>query len=270
MTRIYRTIDVSSYQKDVPWDQLLANGVCDVAIIKGGQGQYTRDHVNQAKAKGISKIILYFWGDPTLTAFYQILLFSNDIKEFAPIAVFLDSEQWWGDWSQYWEFLAGKRTLANMIIKSPQAISDSQLAILNGLRTNFPDLLLGDYSADWFVRGWAQPMSLWLKFWLFWVAAYRDYGQATFKATYDFIKSVPLDTESPLLPQGVSDYVMWQYSSRMIYPGQLYPFDSNIINPKATSFLQGLGLGEITPPATAVKQYIVEIRTLLDKMDALL
>ena len=265
--KIYRAIDVSSYQTAMPWGILMSNGVCDIAIIKGGQGQYTRDHVNQARAAGIKIIMLYFWADPTITAFYQILVASNDIKEHLPDAVWIDSEQWWADWSQYWEFLAGKRTLANMLIKSPQSISDNSLAILNGLRTNFPSLPLGDYSADWFVRGWAQPMSTWLRNWWFWVAAYRDYGQATFKTTYDFIKSVPLYTESPLLPSGVTEYAMWQYSSRMIYPDQAYPFDSNVLNMNSADFLKAIGLDNTVPPVDPnideLKAEIVRLQSVI-------
>lgn len=227
MTKL-RCIDVSAYQSNVPWDVLLANGVCDIAIIKGGQGQQTRDHVNQARAKGIKYIVLYFWHDPTLAVFYQVLVASNDIKEFSPIAVFLDCEQWWGNWSQYWEFLAGKRALKDMLIKSPQAISDNAYAVATGIRTAFPSLLVGIYTALWFTSGWAAPMATWLINFIAWVASYFDYGKSTYRMTYDQIKTVPPTTYIPALPGGVAQYVLWQYSSRMIYPNQAYPYDSNI------------------------------------------
>lgn len=223
-----RAVDVSAYQKDVPWDVLLANGVCDIAIIKGGQGQATRDHVIQARTKGIKRIILYFWQDPTIAVFYQILVIQNDIKEFQPVAVFLDSEQWWGNWDQYWQFLAGKLLLSQMTILSPQAISNHGLAVLTGVQKSYPDLPLGDYTARWFTLGWAQPMSQWLYRFALWVAGYFDYGNQTYKVTYEFIRSSPPDTFQPALPDGASDYLILQYSSRMIYPGQSYPYDSNV------------------------------------------
>lgn len=230
-----RAIDVSGYQKDVPWDVLLANGVCDIAIIKGGQGQITRDHVNQARARGIKRIVLYFWQDPTTAVFYQILVIQNDIKEFQPVAVFLDSEQWWGDWDQYWQFLAGKLSLSQMTILSPQTISNHGLAVLTGVQKSYPNMPLGDYTARWFVQGWAQPMSQWLYQFALWVAGYFDYGNQTYKVTYEFICSSPPDTFHPALPDGVSEYLMLQYSSRMIYPGQSYPYDSNVT--EKTKFL---------------------------------
>lgn len=249
MTKL-RCIDVSAYQSNVPWDVLLANGVCDIAIIKGGQGQQTRDHVNQARAKGIKYIVLYFWHDPTLAVFYQVLIASNDIKEFNPIAVFLDCEQWWGNWSQYWEFLAGKRLLKDMTIVTPQVIADNALGVLNGLKSAFPALLVGDYTALWFTNGWALPMLKWIMNFVLWVASYFDYGSATYKATYDQIKSNPPDTASPAMPAGVVKYILWQYSSRMIYPGQAYPYDSNIGYGTVNDFLTQAGIGEHTVAGT--------------------
>lgn len=249
-----RAIDVSAYQQNVPWDALNTNGVCDVAIIKGGQGQTTREHVNQARAKGIKYIILYFWQDPTIAAFYQILVISNDIKEFQPIAAFLDSEQWWGNWDQYWQFLAGKLSLSQMTILSPQTISNHGLAVLNGVQKNFPALPLGDYTARWFTEGWAQPMDQWLVNFILWVANYIDYGQTTYKVTYDYIKTQPPDTIQPVLPTGLVKWLIWQFSSRMIYPGQSYPYDTNVI--KKEEFLTLIG--ENTMPAAIYNQNVVQ------------
>lgn len=241
----FRAVDVSAYQSAVPWDTLNANGVCDIAIIKGGQGQYTRDHVNQARAKGIKHIILYFWNDPTVAAFYQILTIQNDIKEYNPIAVFLDVEQWWANWDQYWQFLAGKLTIAQMAVKSPQSISDNALAVLNGVRQSYPKLIIGVYTALWFVSGWSQPIAQWIKNWPLWDASYFDYSKATYKVTYDYIRTVPPATYIPALPTGATEWKFLQYSSRMVYPGQIYPYDSNIFNGGEREFLAWAGL---TPP----------------------
>lgn len=236
--------DVSAYQQNVPWDALHINGVADIAIIKGGQGQATRDHVNQARAKGVKYIILYFWNDPTIAAFYQILTIQNDFKEFNPIAVFLDVEQWWANWDQYWQFLAGKITLAQMAIKSPQAISDNAWAVLNGVKQSYPKLLVGIYTALWFVQGWAGPIALWIMRFILWVANYIDYGKAVYQVTYDYIKTQPPEGLKPILPTGAVDWLIWQISSRMIYPGQQYPYDTNVV--KKDQFLALTG--QVPPP----------------------
>ena len=207
---------------------LKAHGL-DFAIIKGDQNLATDSHVFSAREAGLD-VQLYFWHDPIQTSKTQIDWFMPDIEEHKPSAIWLDCEQSWANWTQFWANLRGEITSAQMLRVPPKAISDNALAVMQGLKkyTNIP---IGIYTGQWFVNGYALPMAAWLDQYPLWLASYFDSNTVSYPATWDFINTTPPATFNPILSKRTwipKTYQILQYSSRMIAPGQTSPYDWDI------------------------------------------
>src|SRR5512146_1812448 len=166
---LLKGLDVSAYQVNVPWADLVAHGL-GFAVIKGDQATATDNHMAQARTANVPLVGEYFWDDPTQTAQAQIDCFAADVREHNPDFIMLDVEQYWAYWQQFWDYLAGKITQAMIVRKSPTAISDHAWFVLSGLKKLFPNLTVGLYTGTWFVNTYAQPMISWMGSYPLWMA----------------------------------------------------------------------------------------------------
>lgn len=223
-----RGIDVSAYQINLPWTDLKNHWV-DFAVVKGDQLTATDSHVFAAREAGVD-VQLYFWHDPSVSVETQLSWFAPDIAKYKPSKIWLDCEQSWSFWSQYWDRLRGKITGEQLQRVSPSAISNNALGVLTGMKrlTNIP---IGIYTGQWFINSYALPMAQWIDNYPLWLASYFDGSEGGYPATWYFINTSPPATFKPIFlkrPWVPKAYLILQYSSRMIAPGMKSPLDWDI------------------------------------------
>lgn len=182
----------------------------------------------------------YCWNSALNSAQFQIDQFSKWIEAENPDIIILDVEHWWADWSQYWAAIAGTLPWADVKKLPPQKISDNAMLVCEGINTRWKGKYYMNYSAQWFVNGYAPQASAWLKNYPFHVAAYPDYGVAPYSLTWDQIKAgqfmekraglQSIADYQPSMPTGMTAWTMWQYSSRIKVPGEYYAYDWNVYN----------------------------------------
>lgn len=242
-TTLIKGLDVSAYQINVPWAVLVAHGL-QFAIIKGDQLTATDNHIALARAAGVPLVGEYFWDDPTISAQAQIDAFAADIREHNPDFIFLDVEQYWAYWSDYWDYLAGKIPQASVRRKSPQAISDHVWFTLTGLQRLFPDLRIGIYTGTWFINAYALPMVPWMGQWSLWMAHY--YTNTLTYVTWDQYAALPPQPFTVWMPNSSLQWILWQYTSTVITPAKNERWDQNVF--KGTLEEMKVWCGKVSPP----------------------
>jgi len=225
-----KTADVSAYQINVPWKELIDNAGLGCAIIKGDQMTATANHVYLAREAGVPLVALYYWCDPTLSAQYLVDWFANDIREYDPDFIAVDVEQWWASWEEYFDAIAGKIGWGDVKQLSPQAISNHAKAVADGLRKLFPNKLVVIYSATWFTAGHAAPMHDWIGDYPLWWAHYFDGQLGTRQVTWEQLAATPPWPFEVWMPSPEMKWDIWQYSSTMITPAQYARYDWNVFN----------------------------------------
>jgi GH25 family lysozyme M1 (1,4-beta-N-acetylmuramidase) len=238
-------IDISAYQKwyKLNFKEMSDNGIGFV-IIKGGQGDYTKDLWNRAVAGNIPVMSLYFWEDPTLSLSYKMSMIKSDIDKYNPDFISLDVEQWWSNWQQYFDAIDGKIPWASVAIMPPDKIASSAFLVMEEIKKLYPKKKVVLYTGEWFVRAYAQPMNSWINKNPLWLANYK----VTLKRAYTYaeINSLPNPTYTPLQIANKNNananlkylydtfsadsYEFWQFSSAIIFPGEVYNLDTNIFN----------------------------------------
>jgi GH25 family lysozyme M1 (1,4-beta-N-acetylmuramidase) len=255
-------IDISAYQSNykLNFSDMVQNGIGFV-IIKGGQGTYTADLWNRAVAGNVPVKSLYFWDDPTLSTAYKMALFNSEVNKYNPDFICVDVEQWWTNWTQYFDAIAGKIPWASVTKLTPDQISNSAWSVMNSLKTNFPNKKIVLYTGEWFIRSYALPINKWINVFPLWLANYT----VTTKKAYSYaeINAQPDPARTPLQianknhtnPQlkyyydtfSADSFVFWQYSSVIIFPGETYNLDTNIFNGTLDQLKTWCGMTVIPP-----------------------
>ncbi len=220
-----RGVDVSYYQDALPWVNLVEHGL-DFAVIKGNQGIYTINHVKGARDAGVKKVGLYFWHDPIMKPGTQLSYFSNSTGIHKPDFIALDLEQYWRNWNQYFGWLKDHNIRVDTF--TSQQISDNAQAVAEGLAAlGLPFLV---YTAQWFCDEWSPDIYQWLPEYKLWWANYVDWGQAKYKISWQDFETFPAISvqKEPKMPNDLR-WTAWQFTSRWIYPGQRYPWDTNLL-----------------------------------------
>ena len=256
-----KIIDVSAYQVNVPWKSLIDNAGLGCAIIKGDQLTATDNHVALARAAGVPVIGLYFWHDPTLSPSFQIQEFAKDVEKQKPDFIALDVEQYWAVWQDYWDYLAGRITQAQIRRVTPNNISANAKAVADGLHAKYPDLPMVIYSGTWFVLGYSQPLVDWIGTYDLWFAHYFDGALGTRTVTWDYLNGTPPQPFVVWMPNSSLKWLIWQYSSTMITPAINARYDWNVF---AGSLEELKAWVKMTTPPTVPPSDIDEHLKLID------
>lgn len=219
-------IDVSAYQDNtIPWQYYYDGGMRKV-VVKGCQDINTQAHISMSRMSKFD-VDEYYWHYPNVSISYQLDNIKRDFNLHRPSQVWLDVEQWWSNWNEYWEYLAGKRKKENVAVINHKLISDSAYKILSSLKTSL-DVPVGIYTARWVQEEFAPEIAEWISEFDLWVASYIDLGKQKYKVTMEEYMSMPKG--SPLMPFGATKWKVWQFSSRLILPGYYSALDCNIWN----------------------------------------
>lgn len=230
---LQRGIDVSAYQINVPWSELVEHGL-NFCVIKGNQLTATWNHVAQARAAGVSKVGLYFWLYPTVTSRWQVDEYMLDVEECKPDFLALDIEQYWPNtkeaWEAYYDYIGGKISESAVPKVSSAQISNTAKAVAEGLKAQ-SGLELLPYTGTWFVEDHSPELLSWVGEYSLWWAHYYDRGKGKYNIDWPQFEQFPegsLTLKEPDMPAGLT-WKMWQFTSRWIYPGQKYPWDTNLM-----------------------------------------
>lgn len=219
-------IDISGYQINVPFSELIKNAGLGFVIIKGDQLTATANHFALARAAGVPIIGMYLWIDPTSAASYLVNWFAKDIREYDPDFIWLDMEQWWADWGEYFDAIAGKIPWDKVRKLSSIVVSNHGQAVAAGLQKLFPNKKIGIYSATWFTGAHSPDMLKWIGKYPLWWAHYFDGLLGIRQVTWDYLNATPPQPFTVWMPYGTNlKWSIWQYSSTMITPAQYARYD---------------------------------------------
>jgi GH25 family lysozyme M1 (1,4-beta-N-acetylmuramidase) len=245
-------IDVSGWNPSVNWDLLYQGGV-RFAVIKLTQGtssltNLAREHVEGARRVGMV-VAGYHWNDPMLDDNKQIDFFASQLDKYDIKLGYVDVEQYWQDWAEFYQSLRDGTPITKIITSS--RISQSAYNMMTGLRNRgFSSQIYTRWS---FITGRASPMQLWISPEESWYAHY-PYAVGRVNITWDDIKPggkwYPT-IKAPYLPAGVK-WRMWQFSGdKFILPGTGgIPIDLNLFNGTETELIKFFSGNEIIPEPT--------------------
>ena len=255
-------IDVSYYNtfSTLQYD-LLASGI-DGVIVRLGFGASNVDvaaesHIWNARERGIP-VIGYWWIDPIFSAQSQINMINNTMARFNIDTIYLDFEQYWSNWTAYFDMLAGK---GNPVPKFSSSY-------LNTFYKSVYDSLTckrGIYSADWFINSYCPELRTWVFDKNYWDARYmRWYDNAWYLAKIrelgnNFtIDKVNLFAERAGIVRGIGR----QFESLMPVVGLPKNLDWNVFTNEGFSKMFGTPIDEPDEPEeppVVSQDYVVNV-----------
>lgn len=208
-------VDVSGWNTSINWQTLYEGGV-RFAVIKLTQGtssltNLARDHVEGARKAGIL-VAGYHWNDPMLDDKKQVEFFASQLDKHDIHLAFIDVEQYWQDWNEWY-----KGSITKIIPSS--RINQSAYNVMTGIRNLGYNAQI--YTRWSFITGRAPLMESWIKPLATWYAHY-PYGSGRVNANWQDFKAggryFP-GISQPTLPAG-TNWKLWQFSGdKFILPG---------------------------------------------------
>ena len=208
-------IDVSYYQQKVDWPALKESGV-EFAIIKctSGLGKDTMflEHIKGASDAGMITGC-YHWCDPIQDDVRQAANVLAVIKDQPVDMIALDVEQWWSDWNAWYQSITKKISNADVPRMNAQRISDNGLNVARYISEHDPlkrPILI--YTAKWFTDSYSPQITSWVPNYHLWTAQY-PYAAGGIKLAWSEFKTKywPM-AKSPILPRGLTEWKIWQFS----------------------------------------------------------
>lgn len=243
-------VDVSGWNPNIDWKLLWEGGV-RFAIVKLTQGtssvtNLAEDHIKKARDVGMV-VAGYHWNDPMLDDNKQIDFFASQLEKHNIELGFVDVEQYWQDWTEFYAMLRGDGTITKFI--SSTRISQSAYNMMTGLRNRgFNSQIYTRWS---FIDARSPVMKLWIPPEESWYAHY-PYATGKVSISWDDIKLGGIwypRIPQPTLPSGVK-WKMWQFSGdKFVLPGTGgIPIDLNYFNGDENELSKYFGTSEIIQP----------------------
>ena len=242
-----KILDVSSWNdpNSIPYSDPEFQSEIEMVIAKmsmgGGYDPHCDGHLTLAQQNGY-RIGGYAWLDPTQDWIKQAFYAVNKINLHKMDVWSPDVEQYWASWPKYWDYVNGKipnsevpRITSNKWVDCFCTIMETVLA-----NTDVPKDNVMVYWADWVARIYPAliPFAGEYRQWI------ADYTKArswiirnhssNFYVTWEVFQLLAeyLATQAPILPNGLTQYTVWQIDSKLIVPkaGQrldfsIFPWD---------------------------------------------
>lgn len=250
--RVYM-LDMAVYQDPtkMPWRDFVENGVL-MGICKssmgGGFDARCDGHVAAMKEGG-AKTGLYHWADPTQDWRRQTEYFLRKIELHEPDTIAYDVEQWWSNWQLWHEYIQGQRPGSDV----PRIPASQWIDCISTIReivraeTDYEQNARAlNYSARWVLQLYPELVP-YLKDLQQWMAYYILSGVPR-KVTWEELHAVPVDGSNPGLPQGIDEWLWWQFSSLLILPGVSFRMDTNLFEGNRDQFYTWIGNNSGGPP----------------------
>jgi hypothetical protein len=154
------------------YDLLSAN--IDGVIIRAGFGVNVDAmmpiHLKEFQKRGIPTTF-YWWADPIRSLDQQIGYIVSTMRDYNAPSIYLDFEQFWGDWTAYMGWLAGKVPAANIPIIPNSILNKFYKELFT--RVKGYGKPTGSYSADWFIDKYCPSLRDWVFTENYWQARYQ-------------------------------------------------------------------------------------------------
>jgi hypothetical protein len=196
-------IDVSRYEERLNGDELKAGGV-GLIIAKCSSGTNADrnfvKHGLEAARVGIP-FAAYHWGDPTVDAAAQVDFCLQTIKGVGvPIlAVALDIEQWWADWSLWSQALYSQIPWTSVPRIPANKLNGFYYDVFNRLSREMEAIA---YTSRSFVMDSVPTAAPWLAQSKLWLAQYGRQPKGGTYLTWEEVREKWLPTYTPLAPAG--------------------------------------------------------------------
>jgi GH25 family lysozyme M1 (1,4-beta-N-acetylmuramidase) len=260
----YWGIDISTYQSVQQNYPLMKENGCRFVVVRAGQNDFYDDKVDAhalvAKHAGLI-VGLYFWFDPCAQANVQAEFFQEKIDLIKPNFVCVDAEQWWSQWDQWEEAIAGKRAWSLLSKLDPSRISDVYYKAMTWLETRNDFVML--YTGAWFMSGYSPRMLEWASQKKLWLADYSYIVQNNIhNVNWDKFQALLEDLPGLDVAGMYGDnLILHQFTSSTIFPGIVYNTDVNKVTTSNVEYLKFLGVNpEFEGTPYSVLQDILPIR----------
>lgn len=224
--------DLSCYNPKAEYKKMHAEGESFIiARLSYGvvEDPLFKRHYDGAGEAGTA-LMSYSYIDPTVNVARQVDRIIELMLKYNIVQGWGDIEQYISDWLLYYQALAGKIPLASVPKFSPEKLNGIYKPAMFGIRERFPGF--GGYSARWFGDGYCPGMALWIGLFRHWLAYYVDRGQKAYQVTLDglrgMIDALPETPPERWVTTGVTRPLLWQFTSRVILPGDSAPSDINV------------------------------------------
>ena len=194
------------------------------------------EHIAAVQQSGLV-LGLYHWFWPTMEVKSQVEAFGAKIDQFNPPIIVVDNEQVYKSPDLGKKAKAGEIPMSEALIP-PDQISAKGREFMHLLHQRFPDKLLLNYTADWFVKTFCPPMGKWINDFPLWLAAYPYEKEARMVASWDeFVMLRDGLTEEMIqkrMPLNANQWLFWQWGGDKLLLPAPYPkgfhVDLNVYN----------------------------------------
>lgn len=260
-------IDFSHYQYGVDVQALLDAGV-KVFIVKIGQNSiidpsfYTHAS-NVAKFTSQGAILqCYYWDEITVSPATQVTWLTNEIKKsgFPITFTWIDAEQWWNDWTQFYQANNGTLPYSSVAHPTPATLSSHYHATYDALKAVVGADKCGIYTNKSFVDEHAtvptgevgtsmgtwmgsENVSMWIPYY-----GYQSQPSVVTVMTWNIWRQQYFPTYTPTIPTGTSYINMRAHQStgdkcKLPY---VYSNAANALSPLDINVLDGAWLASLS------------------------
>ena len=260
-------VDTSIYNDPVGYTSLRNNGI--VANIAKGGGSLSRDrlftrHAAGTKAAGMY-LGMYYWTDPVCDAESQAVHAAKLATEAGAHFICSDVEQWWADWSKWYQWRMGKLTKADVPVVLPKQIFKTAAVFRDKVKKLLPGVKFLNYSSLGFINTWCRDLFDLFGDDPFWLAQYPVTGpEGNLKRKvlcWDELKEKYLPIKEPYVPVDLADTALWQWTGdRFVTESVTSPLDINLFR-RPESFSDWIGLPPPEPQDPPFKVMRLNDRT---------
>jgi hypothetical protein len=252
-------LDASAWQSvAIPFGAFAAGGI-DGAIVKCDKQAAV--HFPAMRSSGMVSA-LYWWLDPTYTPETQIGYLDRYVDTYNPDFLAYDVEQWWANWTLYWQYLARTITAASVPKVTQTALFDHTSRFLQLLPSIYDGRTVC-YTAKWFTNSYFPRLPEIVKEPM-WLATY--YTADPIYASFDQLQKIADSLGLPLIPAGSAGYAMRQFASTMRLPGyERYNLDMNFFNGTSSDLYDWCNKDQLIPepePQFTVPHALGKIRVV--------
>lgn len=196
------------------------------------------EHIAAVQQAGLV-LGLYHWFWPTIQVQPQVEAFAAKIDQYNPPIIVVDNEQVYKSSDLKKKALAGEIPMTEAIIP-PEQISDRGRDFMHLLRQRYPDKLLLNYTAQWFVKTYSPQMGNWINEFPLWLATYpyEKEDEVHIVASWEEFKMLREGLTEQMIqarmPINANQWLFWQWGGDHLLLPAPYPkgfhVDLNVYN----------------------------------------
>lgn len=252
--------DISKYDPDfnpVAFREMGGAAVIVKATMGFGRDALLDRHASLTIGSGLA-LELYHWLDPTSTLQRQVDLLRAAIRQYHPAAVWVDVEQWWGDWDLWYAARAGRISMSRVPVVSDRHQFDLAARFIAAIQADFDPERVGIYTGKWFIDRYCPSLRGIVGAHPLWLAQYVSGMAGEFDGERLQLAREILQSGRPALPVNARTWDLWQVSDRVKLTGVCSnAVDLNVSRLEEGEYLAWLGGEPVADPKPGVREVVV-------------